>query len=142
LSWFDWSFEEKNREIYGFARGMNAFRRAHPVLRREAFYTDADIKWFAPSGAAPGWADPAQKSFACLFLGRPDADIFLMFNAGPEPVDFAIPAAHANAMWCLAVDTSRPAPADLYEAGDGPSIDDQVSFCVHPRSSAILVAQR
>ena len=72
MSWFDWSLLEKHKEIHRFTRGMIAFRRAHPVLRRETFYTDADIKWFAPNGAPPDWADPRQKSFACLILGQWD----------------------------------------------------------------------
>ena len=44
VSWFDWSLLEKHEEIHRFTRGMIAFRRAHPVLRREAFYADADYK--------------------------------------------------------------------------------------------------
>ena len=48
VSWYDWSLLEKHREIHRFTRGMIAFRRAHPVLRKETFYTDEDIKWFAP----------------------------------------------------------------------------------------------
>ena len=52
VSWFDWSLVEKHKEIQRFTRGMIAFRRAHPVLRREVFYTDADLKWFAPNGGS------------------------------------------------------------------------------------------
>src|SRR5580693_2126546 len=66
VSWFDWSLLEKHKEIHRFTRGMIAFRRTHPVLRTENFYTDSEIKWFAPNGGTPGWADPRQKSFACL----------------------------------------------------------------------------
>ena len=91
VSWFDWSLLEKHKEIQRFTRGMIAFRRAHPVLRKENFYTDADIKWFAPSGAPPDWADPQQKSFACLIPGLTEPDLFLMFNADNKAVDFSIP---------------------------------------------------
>jgi isoamylase len=41
-SWIDWTDLEKNQEIYRFARGMIAFRCAHPVLSTEQFYTDAE----------------------------------------------------------------------------------------------------
>ncbi len=34
ISWFDWSFAEKRKGIYRFAKGMMAFRRAHSVLRK------------------------------------------------------------------------------------------------------------
>jgi glycogen operon protein len=107
LSWFDWSLLQKHREIHRFTRGMIAFRRAHPVLRKEKFYTDEDIEWFAPDGVTPHWANPWQKSFACLIPGKTEPDLFLLFNAGTNPVDFYLPALPAGKIWRLAVDTSR-----------------------------------
>lgn len=141
VSWVDWNLLEKHREIHRFARGMIAFRRAHPVLRKAAFYTDADIQWFGPQGSTPAWADLGQKSFACLIFGHSEADLFLMFNADKVPFDFSIPAAPGNKTWGLAVDTSRETPGDLHEPGKEPSMQDQVSFRVEPRSSAILLAR-
>ena len=32
---------------------MIAFRRAHPVLSEEQFYTDAEIHWFNPKAGRP-----------------------------------------------------------------------------------------
>ena len=51
-SWYDWSRLEQHQEIFRFTRGMIAFRRAHPVLSEEHFYTDAEIQWFGPQGDA------------------------------------------------------------------------------------------
>jgi len=127
VSWFDWSLLEKHEEIHRFTRGMVAFRRSHPVLRREVFYTDADIKWFAPNGGIPGWMDEREKSFACFISGQTEPDLFLMFNADTSSVDFAIPALPASKIWRLAVDTSRSAPDDLFEAGQEPSLQGQFS---------------
>ena len=139
VSWFDWSLLEKNKEIHRFTRGMIAFRRAHPVLRKEDFYTDADIKWFAPIGVTPDWTDQQQKSFACLILGQTEPDLFLLFNADTRSVDFSIPALPAGKIWRLAVDTSRTAPEDLFGSGKEPSMQGQISFRLEPRSSAILL---
>jgi isoamylase len=139
VSWFDWSLLEKHNEIHRFTRGMIAFRRAHPVLRKESFYTDADIKWFAPSGASTGWADQRQKSFACLILGQTEPDLFLLFNADTRSVDFSIPALPAGKIWRLAVDTSRTSPDDLCDPGKEPSLQGQIGFRLEPRSSAILL---
>lgn len=139
VSWFDWSLAEKHKDIQRFTRGMIAFRRAHPVLRREVFYTDAEIKWFAPNGGIPDWADERQKSLACLILGQTEPDLFLMFNADGRSVDFAVPALPSRKFWRLAADTSRSTPDDLYEAGKEPSMQGQISFRVEPRSSAILL---
>jgi isoamylase len=140
VSWFDWGLLEKHREIHRFTRGMIAFRRAHPVLRKESFYTDADIKWFAPNGAAPDWADPGQKSFACLIRGQTKSDLFLVFNADTRSVDFSIPALPAGQNWRLAVDTARTAPDDLFDPGQEPSLQGQIGFRLEPRSSAILLS--
>ncbi len=139
VSWFDWSLLETHREIHRFARGMIAFRRAHRVLRKEDFYKDADIKWFAPNGGAPDWADQRQKSFACLILALTEPELFILFNADSRPVDFYLPALPTGKIWRLAVDTSRPAPDDLFDPGKEPSIQGQIDFRLEPRSSAILL---
>ena len=139
VSWFDWSLLEKHKEIQRFTRGMIAFRRAHAALRKEEFYTDASIKWFAPNGGAPEWADERQKSFACLILGQTEPDLFLLFNADTRSVDFSIPALPAGKIWRLAVDTSRIAPEDLFDPGKEPSLQGQIGHRLEPRSSAILV---
>jgi len=139
VSWFDWSLPEKHKEIERFTRGMIAFRRAHPVLRRETFYADEDIKWFGPNGAPPDWADQRQKSFACLILGQTEPDLFLLFNADTRSVDFSIPAVLTGKIWRLAVDTSRSAPDDLFDPGKEASLQGQIGFRVEPRSSVILL---
>ncbi len=139
VSWFDWSLLEKHKEIYRFTRGMIAFRHAHPVLRRENFYTDADIEWFAPNGAPPDWANQSQKSFACRILGQTEPDLFLLFNADNRSVDYALPGLPAGKIWRLAVDTSRTAPDDLCDPGKEPSLQGQIGFRLEPRSSAILL---
>ena len=139
VSWFDWSLPEKHKEIERFTRGMIAFRRAHPVLRRETFYADEDIKWFGPNGAPPDWADQRQKSFACLILGQTEPDLFLLFSAETRSVDFSIPAVLTGKIWRLAVDTSRSAPDDLFDPGKEPSLQGQIGFRLEPRSSAILL---
>jgi isoamylase len=138
VSWFDWGLVEKHKEIQRFTRGMIAFRRAHSALRKEVFYTDADIKWFAPNGATPDWTDQRQRCFACLILGKMEPDLFLMFNAETRSVDFCLPALPGK-IWRLAVDTARPAPDDLYAPGNEPSLQGQMSFRLAPRSSAILL---
>ena len=139
MSWFDWSLLEKHKEIRRFARGMIAFRRAHPVLRKETFYTDADIRWFAPNSAPPNWADPQQKSIACLIPGLTEPDLFLLFNADNKSVEFSIPALPAGKMWRLVADTFQVSPHDLADAGKEPLLQEKVGFRLEPRSSAILL---
>jgi len=140
-SWHDWSGLERHKEIFRFTRGMIAFRRAHPVLSKEQFYTDAGIQWFGPRGELPNWADPKAKQFACLIHEDEQHALCLMFNAGTEAVDFVLPPPPPGTRWHLAVDTSRQAPQDLFAAGEEPLWNDRQSYPLSPRSSAILVAR-
>jgi isoamylase len=140
-SWHDWSCLEQHKEIFRFTRGMIAFRRAHPILSKEQFYTDAEINWFGPQGGLPNWSDPKEKRFACLIQEDKQRALCLMFNAGADPVDFRLPPLLPGARWHLAVDTSREAPQDLFAAGEEPLWEDPQTYHLSPRSSAILLAR-
>ena len=140
VSWFDWRLLAEHSEIHRFARGMIAFRRAHPALRKEHFYTDSEIKWFGFDGATPRWADPWQKAFACLILGQAEPDLFLLFNADTRAIDFYLPSLPSGKAWRLAVDTSQSSPNDLFEPGNEPFVGRHTCFRLEARSGAILVA--
>ena len=139
--WHDWSFLEQHREIFRFTRGVTAFRRAHPILSKEQFYTDAEIHWFSPHGGLPHWSDRKEKQFACLIHESEHNALCLMFNAGADAVDFDLPAVLPGTRWHLAADTSHEAPHDLFAAGEEPLWEDPRTYHLSPRSSAILLAR-
>ena len=141
-SWVDWTHLKQHQEIYRFAQGMIAFRRAHPILCKEQFYTDAEILWFNPQQGSPNWADPKCKEFACLILENRQDRLYLMFNAGLEDTEFGLPALPPGYSWHLAVDTSRSAPQDLPSAGEETPLDNSTAYHVKARSSAILLARK
>ncbi|MFZ2101635.1 MAG: hypothetical protein WAU86_13820 [Oricola sp.] len=58
VSWYDWRLLDANRDVYRFVRELIAFRKRNPVLSADAFYTDSDLHWFAPSGRPPDWHGP------------------------------------------------------------------------------------
>ncbi|MGA8863527.1 MAG: glycogen debranching protein GlgX [Gallionella sp.] len=139
-SWYDWGNLKKHNEIFRFTRGMIAFRRNHPVLCREQFYSDAEIHWFDPQGGLPDWDDSDQNKFSCLIQERQDT-LFLMFNAGADTVDFVLPAVPNGSRWHLAADTARVSPQDIFAAGTEPLLEDTKTYRMSPRASAILVAR-
>jgi glycogen operon protein len=141
-SWIDWTQLETHREIYRFAQGMMAFRRAHPVLSKEQFYTDAEIQWFGPSGGLPNWTGPKEKHFACLIHEEESRALYLMFNAGADAVDFHLPSATHETQWHQAVDTSGQTPRDWFAAGKEPLLTYPQTYLLNPRSSAILLARK
>ena len=138
MSWVDWSLLRQDHEVFRFTCRALAFRRSHSVLRREAFYTGTDIRWFSPRGDSPNWNDPRQKCLACLIRGQDGPDLFLMFNAGIEPIRFVLPPQRLGA-WCLAVDTAQPPPRDFCS----PEVEliDPRNYVVDSRAGVVLVAR-
>ena len=140
-SWCDWSFLEQHQEIYRFTRGLIAFRRAHPMLSMEHFYTEAEIHWFSPHGDLPHWTNPKDKQLACLIHESEHQALYLMFNASLETVTFHLPSMPNKTRWHLAVDTSHEVLHDMGGADDEPLVDRVQAYHLPPRSSAILVAR-
>ena len=138
-SWYDWGQLEQHQEIYRFVRGMIAFRRAHPVLSEERFYTEAQVRWLAPSGERPDWFDSKAKTLGCLIRESGDGTLLLMFNADTKDIDFDMPALPRGSCWHLMVDTSHVTP-DGFAAGAAPLADQLRSYRLPGRSSAIFVA--
>ena len=140
-SWVDWSLLQRNNEIFRFARGVLALRRAHPVLRREAFYTDEDIQWFNPNGNSPDWSDARQKCLACLIRGQDGPDLYLMFNADTVRIAFILPPSPRPGLWRLAVDTAQASPRDFCAPGEEGALANPTSYVVASRSGVVLVAR-
>ncbi len=140
-SWYDWRLLEQHSDIHRFTRGLIALRRAHPVLCKEQFYTDAEIQWFGPRGDLPNWADPQARQLACLIHEDARRALYLMFNAGAAPVSFHLPAVAPGAAWHVAVDSSPDAPQDVFAPGEEPLWADPETYRLGARSSAILTAR-
>ncbi|MEJ2148397.1 MAG: glycogen debranching protein GlgX [Chloroflexota bacterium] len=142
ISWYDWSLLEHHQEIHRFTRGMIVLRRTHPVLSRGIFYTDADVRFFNPSGEPPDWLDSQEKRLGMLIQAGGQPVLCLIFNARAEAVEFALPKLFEGREWRLAVDTHRPPPEDIREGGDELPLHSQDSYQVGPRSSVILVCRQ
>ena len=98
-SWYDWGCLQQHPEIHQFVKHMIALRQAHPILAREQFYADTDLTWFGPAQSPPNWQDPRAKAVACHIHDGATESIFLMFNAGNEPVTFHTPVAPDKGRW-------------------------------------------
>jgi isoamylase len=138
-SWYDWEHLVKHKDIFRFACEMIAFRRAHPVLSAESYYTDVEIHWFDPDGRLPVWDDQRQKWFACLIHEPGQGSLYLMFNSGTEETAFYLPRSSEGGSWHLCADTARSSPHDVHAAGDEAPLETQDVYYLQPRSTAILV---
>ncbi len=145
LSWHDWSDAAERSEIRDFCRKLVALRRAHPALTRPCFVapfaTDGDqlpgqlsseFRWHGVTLDRPDWSYHSH-SLALQIQGSspataPDTDdreLFVALNGWSKPLRFELPALDEELVWHRVIDTSRPSPMDLVEAGqpvDGDSI--------------------
>jgi isoamylase len=140
-SWYDWTEGRRQQDILRFTRGIGAFRRDHPVLSEERFYTEADIVWCGWRGGEPNWWDPKEKRVGCVITEGDDTALCLMFNAGSHEVAFLLPDAPAGTNWHLAADTSNESPRDLFPPGQEPLCEDLHAYRLSARTSGILVAR-
>jgi glycogen operon protein len=141
MSWMDWSLLDRHHEIFRFARAVLTLRRDHPVLRREAFYSDKDIRWFDPNGDSPDWFDPRQKWLACLIRDQGGPQLYFMFNADTAPITFRLPTLPSNQPWRVAVDTGREPPGDFYAKGEEGVLLDPRNYVAETRSSVVLLCR-
>ena len=125
ISWVDWSLLKKNRALYEFTLQAIEFRKAHPALWRESFFTGKDhagdfpdIRWYGPDGAPqPDWEKGA--ALACRIDGRrertgarqEDDNLFLIFNNGEAPQTFELPPNDNGGPWDLAFTTQDKTPS-------------------------------
>jgi isoamylase len=130
LSWTDWTLDPPREALLVFTQRLVALRRAHPVFRRRDFFRGravapggvADIVWLKPDGSEmdePAWRDPHTHALAAFLSGDGldeadahgrrvvDDSFVLLFNAGPEPVDFTLGTLPVAWPGELLVDTGR-----------------------------------
>ncbi|MGE6838310.1 glycogen debranching protein GlgX [Streptomyces niveus] len=144
-SWLDWSLLDRPgpHGLHRLTRRLLALRRAHPVLRRRAFFSGRaqapdglrDLAWFRADGkemTERDWYAPA--STLALFLSGRDIpgrdargrkitdDSFLaVLHSGADPVEFVLPGPPWARSYELVVDTSsedqEEAPGTVLEGG-------------------------
>ncbi|MFC1408265.1 glycogen debranching protein GlgX [Streptacidiphilus sp. N1-12] len=149
LSWLDWSLEESNAELLEFTRGLIALRSAHLVLRATDHPDGTtppgdelpDISWHGREIGQPDWSDDS-RLLAVLRSGLGDSDcVYTAMNSHWEAADLALPQLPGGLVWHLAVDTSAPAPQDLYRPGLEPELENPYRYLVGPRSVVVLVGR-
>jgi isoamylase len=145
VGWFDWSMPEKHSDLHRFWKRIIAFRKAHPGLRKNAFFTGEvnqrglkDVSWHGTTLNCPGWDDSQARALEFTLAGfEDDPDIHVMMNMYWEPLDMAVPMIPGR-QWTRAVDTSLPSPSDIADRGAETTFAGP-SYRVNGRSIVILV---
>lgn len=142
ISWYDWTFLEKNREIFEFVRNMIAFRARHPTLSSERFYRPEDVSWFNPSGHVPDWH--SESAVGCRIYAEKDGgqDLCLLCNPLTYATSFVIPEPPHDSVWLKVIDTGAEPPFDICPPGQGLPFSGNSSTRIEERSMVVLLAER
>jgi glycogen operon protein len=155
ISWFDWNLVGRNADLLRFCRGLIAFRKQQPTIRRATFLEGkpvhpelpSDVIWFDPNGAPVQWG-ATQRSLGCLLAAWPAKGrgaeaarhVLLLMHAGDAPSEFDLPEAARRVDWRLFVNTAAESPADLYPQADGPPVPPGGKLTLLDRSLLCFVA--
>ncbi|GGQ00586.1 glycogen debranching protein GlgX [Streptomyces roseolilacinus] len=161
LSWVHWpdADAEEARSLLEFTRSMVWLRRDHPVFRRRRFFHGrpvegthddlSDIAWFTPDGremTARDWQAAHARALSVFLNGHAisepgprgerisDDSFLLMFNAGADDLDFAVPVDHGR-QWQVVVDTAVP---EGIPPGQGAKVAAGERLTLVGRSLAVL----
>ncbi len=145
-SWVDWSLLTRHADLHRLFRALVRYRRAHPILRRRAFFRDGEgsaleIGWHGPKLRRPDWSAESRTIAMHLLGGSDDDDLMLLANMGESAVRFEIPRASYEKRWRRFVDTSLESPGDVAEDDAMPVLSDLATYSVAPRAIALLVAR-
>jgi isoamylase len=144
ISWFDW--QEADLELFEFTKQLIAFRREHPVFRRESFLTGKEVRgsglpdvwWFRPDGrrmTQKDWQRPDAHTLGVFLNGDEiqghtptgdemrDDSFLLLFNAYAEPITFTLPTRRFGPRWVVEIATGESAPTERVPARAQVTVD-------------------
>jgi glycogen operon protein len=132
ISWVNWSLLDLNREIFEFTKKMIQFRKNHPILRSNKFFTGKkmdnngteDLSWHGTEIFNPEWEDGEpviaaliNGEYATITAGSEDSDFFMIFNASFEDLDFQIPKSPSGRKWKISINTEANTGKDVHLDG-------------------------
>lgn len=155
ISWFNWDYLKKNRDIFEFFKKAIAFTKIYSVLQRRKFFlgidldndTYADITWYSPDLTRPDWENPEVRTLCYQIDGedvRSDIGhyhLFFILNADVNPVKVKIPPLNENERWFRAIDTSLRGSESFYPPHEEIPLISSDYYLASPRSTVILVGK-
>ena len=93
LAWLDWEhITQEGAQMLALVRKLMAFRRKHRQFISDNFLTTKECVWYKPDGhpmQTTDWQDFVRAT--SVKLKGKDQDIFLIFNAFDEPLEWTLP---------------------------------------------------
>jgi glycogen operon protein len=151
LTWMDWTLVQQNADLFRFVKKLLTFRRTHAALRAKKFFQHSDylgvgvpdISFHGPRSFSPDTSEDS-RCIAWMLCGKyanpVHEDIYVAVNSHWDSLTFQVPRSTNGAPWKVVVNTSKPAPEDIYDACCGPPIHDSEHVIVGGRSVMVLAA--
>ena len=144
LSWLDWTYLEKNRDLFEFFKFMIAYRFRHPVIRKELprAVCGMDALHAHDVNADRVNIPRDTRVFATRFAGYDkekgqDDVVYLAINTYWEDVEITLPKTNRAGYWYLSVNTYGDENGRyFYEEHEERRIEG--SFVMKPRTVAVF----
>ncbi len=146
-SWFDWGLVARHAELHRFVRGLIRLRlhlsdaEDWRDLTLSELIQASRLEWHGVRLGRPDWGWHSH-SLAVSATGRRHR-FHVLLNGWTEPLTFELPPigrSGSNA-WRRVVDTARPAPDDLVDPAEAPTVTG-TNYRAAPHSLVLLVATR
>ena len=147
ISWLDWSYLEKNRDLFEFFKFMIAYRHKHAVIRKklpnavcgmEPIHAH-DVR--AENTNLPDGTRTFSVSFAGYDKKKGEDDlVYIALNTYWEDVEITLPDLHKRGSWYLSVNTYGDGEG-RYCYPEGQEIRIGGSFVMRPRSVAVFTGK-
>ena len=144
LSWLDWTYLDKNRDLFEFFKFMIAYRFKHPVIRRELPRAVCGMDPIHAHDVNAERVDMPNnvKTFATSFAGYDkekgeDDVVYVAINTFWEDVEIALPNMNRAGYWYLSVNTYGDDNGKyFYQENEERRIEGK--FLMKPRTVAIF----
>ena len=148
ISWLDWTYLDKNRDIFEFFKFMIAYRKEHKVIHKKL---PNAVCGMAPIEAHDVFAEQTQlspnaRTIAISFAGY-DKDkgeddlVYMALNTYWEDVRITLPQFQGSTHWYLSVNTYGDA-SGRYVYPKGQEVLIHKEFIMKPRSVAVFTGKR
>ncbi|MCD7834446.1 MAG: glycogen debranching enzyme [Lachnospiraceae bacterium] len=147
ISWLDWSFLEKNRDIYEFFKFMIHYRFRHRVIQKRLPDAVCGMPAIRAHDVNPEITDlpPNAPTIGVSFAGYDrqkgrDDMIYIVVNSYWKEVEIGLPQIPHGGVWYLSVNTSGDECGRYcYEENEERRIDGK--FIMQPRSVAVFAGR-
>ena len=150
-NWLNFSWDSNQKTFNQFAKRLLGFRKMHPALRPQEFYTRDQLAWLKPDGTAADqsyWDDINNHAIAWRVDGSKLRDqtgaIYIAYNGGVGEVNFRLPSPGTGKSWFRVMDTSdwNEGPNSIVAPGSETLIPGQSTvYNLKARAVLLLIAK-